>query len=167
VRSDRAHRDTWVTERLRQIHKASREVYARRSSAPGSGLEHKSRVGRKRVARLMKAAGSAGVTTAMPANPLGGCSRVAGDLVFNVVRRVDPHSLLRLHRRFDVWRQWNLPYTMLKLPSSLPGAAGSGSSAARLHRSRLRTRGRGCARCPSDQHIDIPAYVEGQRVPVA
>jgi putative transposase len=59
--SDRALQDAWLTERIKQIHDASRGVYGAPRIHAELRLEHGVRVGRKRVARLMKAAGIAGV----------------------------------------------------------------------------------------------------------
>ena len=59
--SDRALQDAWLTERIRQIHQASRGVYGAPRIHAELQLEHGIRVGRKRVARLMKAADIAGV----------------------------------------------------------------------------------------------------------
>ena len=59
--SDRALSDVWLTERIREIHDASRGVYGAPRVHAELQLEHEIRVGRKRVARLMKAAGIAGV----------------------------------------------------------------------------------------------------------
>src|SRR5687768_6243895 len=59
--SDRALQDAWLTEKIKQIHAASRGVYGAPRIHAELRLEHGIRVGRKRVARLMKAAGIAGV----------------------------------------------------------------------------------------------------------
>jgi putative transposase len=59
--SDRALTDAWLTEKIKQIHADSRGVYGSPRIHAGLRLEHGIRVGRKRVARLMKAAGIAGV----------------------------------------------------------------------------------------------------------
>jgi putative transposase len=59
--SDRALSDAWLTEKIKQIHKANRGVYGAPRIHAELRLEHEIRVGRKRVARLMKAAGIAGV----------------------------------------------------------------------------------------------------------
>jgi putative transposase len=59
--SDRALSDVWLTERIREIHDASRGVYGAPRVHAELQIEHDIRVGRKRVARLMKAAGIAGV----------------------------------------------------------------------------------------------------------
>jgi putative transposase len=59
--SDRALTDAWLTDKIRQIHQASRGVYGAPRIHAELRLEHDIRVGRKRVARLMKAAGIAGV----------------------------------------------------------------------------------------------------------
>jgi putative transposase len=59
--SDRALSDAWLTEKIKQIHADSRGVYGSPRIHAELRLEHGIRVGRKRVARLMKAAGIAGV----------------------------------------------------------------------------------------------------------
>jgi putative transposase len=53
--------DAWLTERIRQIHAESRGVYGAPRIHAELRLEHAIRIGRKRVARLMQAAGIAGV----------------------------------------------------------------------------------------------------------
>jgi putative transposase len=59
--SDRALQDAWLTEKIKQIHVASRGVYGSPRIHAELRLEHGIRVGRKRVARLMKAAGISGI----------------------------------------------------------------------------------------------------------
>jgi putative transposase len=59
--SDRALEDAWLTEKIKRVHAASRGVYGAPRIHAELCLEHNVRVGRKRVARLMKAAGIAGV----------------------------------------------------------------------------------------------------------
>jgi putative transposase len=59
--SDRALQDAWLTEKIKQIHDASRSVYGAPRIHAELRLEHGIRIGCKRVARLMKAAGIAGV----------------------------------------------------------------------------------------------------------
>src|SRR5215204_3238513 len=59
--SDRALMDAWLTEKIKQIHAASRGVYGAPRIHAELRLEHGIRVGRKRVARLMKAAGVSGI----------------------------------------------------------------------------------------------------------
>ena len=59
--SDRALSDAWLTEKITQIHDASRGVYGVPRIHAELRMEHDVRVGRKRVARLMKAAGISGV----------------------------------------------------------------------------------------------------------
>ena len=59
--SDRALTDAWLTEKIKQIHDDSRGVYGVPRIHAELRMEHDVRVGRKRVARLMKAAGIAGV----------------------------------------------------------------------------------------------------------
>jgi putative transposase len=59
--SDRTLTDAWLTETIKQIHDASRGVYGAPRIHAELRMEHDIRVGRKRVARLMKATGISGV----------------------------------------------------------------------------------------------------------
>jgi putative transposase len=59
--SDRALDDAWLTEKIKRIHAASQATYGAPRIHAELRIEHNVRVGRKRVARLMKAAGIAGV----------------------------------------------------------------------------------------------------------
>jgi putative transposase len=59
--SDRALSDAWLTERVKEIHAASDGTYGARRIHAELRIEHGIRVGRKRVERLMKAAGISGV----------------------------------------------------------------------------------------------------------
>src|ERR1700682_1983826 len=59
--SDRALSDAWLTERIEQVHATSDGTYGARRIHAELRLEHQIRVGRKRVERLMKAAGVSGV----------------------------------------------------------------------------------------------------------
>jgi putative transposase len=59
--SDRALTDAWLTDKIKQIFDASRGVYGAPRIHAELRMEHGIHVGRKRVARLMKAAGIAGV----------------------------------------------------------------------------------------------------------
>jgi putative transposase len=59
--SDRALQDAWLIEKIKQIHAQSRGTYGVPRIHAELRLEHDIRVGRKRVAGLMKAAGIAGV----------------------------------------------------------------------------------------------------------
>jgi putative transposase len=59
--SDRALTDAWLIEKIKHIHDASRGVYGAPRIHAELRLGHDVRVGRKRVARLMKAAGISGV----------------------------------------------------------------------------------------------------------
>jgi putative transposase len=61
VPSDRALTDAWLIDKIRRIHAQSRGVYGAPRIHAELRLEHDVRVGRKRVARLMKAAGISGV----------------------------------------------------------------------------------------------------------
>jgi putative transposase len=60
--SDRALTDAWLTDKIRQIHEQRRGVYGAPRIHAELRMEHDVRVGRKRVARLMKGAGISGVT---------------------------------------------------------------------------------------------------------
>jgi transposase InsO family protein len=59
--SDRALTDAWLTEKIKQIHDVSRGVYGVPRIHAELRMEHDVRVGRKRFARLMKAAGITGI----------------------------------------------------------------------------------------------------------
>jgi putative transposase len=59
--SDRALTDAWLTDKIKQIHDASRGVYGAPRTHAELRMEHEVHVGRKRVARLMKAAGITGI----------------------------------------------------------------------------------------------------------
>jgi putative transposase len=59
--SDRALSNAWLTEKIKQIHAASDGTYGARRVHAEQRLEHGVRVGRKRVERLMRAAGVSGV----------------------------------------------------------------------------------------------------------
>ena len=59
--SDRELTDAWLTEKIKHIHDASRGVYGVPRIHAELRMEDDVRVGRKRVARLMKAAGISGV----------------------------------------------------------------------------------------------------------
>ena len=59
--SDRVLQDAWLTEKIKQIHERSRGVYGSPRIHAELRLEHDIRVGEKRVARLMQAAGITGV----------------------------------------------------------------------------------------------------------
>ncbi len=59
--SDRALTDAWLTEKIKLIHEQSRGTYGGPRIHAELALEYEIRVGRKRVARLMKAAGITGV----------------------------------------------------------------------------------------------------------
>ena len=61
VPSDRALTDAWLTEKIKQIHADSDGTYGARRIHAELRLEHEIRVGRKRVERLMKAAGISGL----------------------------------------------------------------------------------------------------------
>jgi putative transposase len=59
--SDRALSDAWLSEKIKAIHAASDGTYGVRRIHAELRLEHGVRVGRKRVERLMKAAGISGL----------------------------------------------------------------------------------------------------------
>ena len=59
--SDRALSDAWLTERIREIHEANRGVYGAPRVHAELRLGQEVRVGRKRVERLMRAAGISGL----------------------------------------------------------------------------------------------------------
>jgi putative transposase len=59
--SDRALSDAWLTERIKDIWKANRKVYGAPRVHAELRLEHGIRVSRKRVERLMRAAGISGL----------------------------------------------------------------------------------------------------------
>jgi putative transposase len=59
--SDRALSDVWLTERIREIHEANRGVYGAPRVHAELRLGQEVRVGRKRVERLMRAAGISGL----------------------------------------------------------------------------------------------------------
>jgi putative transposase len=59
--SDRALSDAWLSEKVKLIQQGSRGVYGAPRLHAELRLEYEIRVGRKRVARLMKAAGIAGI----------------------------------------------------------------------------------------------------------
>jgi len=59
--SDRELTDAWLTEKIKQIHADSDGTYGARRIHAELWLEHGIRVGRKRVERLMKAAGISGL----------------------------------------------------------------------------------------------------------
>ena len=59
--SDRALTDAWLIEKIKQVHAASDGTYGARRVHAELRLEHQIRVGRKRVERLMRAAGISGV----------------------------------------------------------------------------------------------------------
>ena len=59
--SDRALSDAWLTARIKEVHAVSDGTYGSRRIHAELRLEHGIRVGRKRVERLMRAAGISGV----------------------------------------------------------------------------------------------------------
>jgi putative transposase len=59
--SDRALEDAWLTEKIKQLHRASRGVYGSPRIHAELRLRHDVRVSRKRVERLMRAAAISGL----------------------------------------------------------------------------------------------------------
>jgi putative transposase len=92
--SERALRDAWLIEKIKQIHADSDGTYGARRIHAELRLEHGIRVGRKRVERLMKAAGISGLlprkrrrtTVRLPG------VRVAADLVERDFRPDGPNQ---------------------------------------------------------------------------
>ena len=93
--SDRELSDAWLLERIRQVHSANRGVYGAPRVHAELRLAHGIRVGRKRVERLMRAAGISGLipkrrgrtTIRVPG------VRVADDLVKRQFRPTAPNVL--------------------------------------------------------------------------
>ncbi len=93
--SDQALSDAWLTERIRVIHTENRRVYGAPRVHAELRMTHGIRVGRKRVARLMRAAGLSGLvpkkrgrtTVRVPG------VRVADDLVNRQFRPEAPNVL--------------------------------------------------------------------------
>jgi len=92
--SDRALTDVWLTEKIKEIHAVSDGTYGVRRVHAELRLEHGIRVGRKRVERLMRAAGVSGfvarkrrrTTVRLPG------VRVAPDLVERDFRPTGPNQ---------------------------------------------------------------------------
>ncbi len=93
--SDRALTDAWLTEKIKAIHEAKRKVYGAPRIHAELRMAHGVRVGRKRVERLMRAAGISGLvpkrrgrtTIRVPG------VRVADDLVERQFRPSAPNVL--------------------------------------------------------------------------
>jgi putative transposase len=93
--SDRAFTDAWLTEKIKQIHESKRRVYGAPRIHAELRMAHGVRVGRKRVERLMRAAGISGLvpkrrgrtTIRVPG------VRVADDLVERQFRPAAPNVL--------------------------------------------------------------------------
>ncbi|MGH2867326.1 MAG: IS3 family transposase, partial [Solirubrobacteraceae bacterium] len=93
--SDRTLSDAWLTEKIKQIHAENRRVYGAPRVHAELRLAHGIRVGRKRVERLMRAAGLSGLvpkrrgrtTIRVPG------VRVADDLVERQFRPEAPNVL--------------------------------------------------------------------------
>jgi putative transposase len=65
--SDRALSDAWLLERIKQVHVENRQVYGSRRVQAELRLGHGIVVSRKRVHRLMRAAGISGLGSRSPA----------------------------------------------------------------------------------------------------
>jgi putative transposase len=95
VPSQRALTDAWLTDQIRRIHQAHRGVYGAPRIHADLRMAHGVRVGRKRVERLMRAAGISGlvrrkrgrITVSVPG------VRVADDLVERQFRPAAPNAL--------------------------------------------------------------------------
>jgi putative transposase len=93
--SARALTDAWLTEKIKQIHEASRGVYGAPRIHAQLRMGHGIRVGRKRVERLMQAAGISGLAPRKRARTtirIAGV-RVADDLVERRFRPPAPNLL--------------------------------------------------------------------------
>jgi putative transposase len=93
--SDRALTDAWLTEKIKQIHEASRRVYGAPRIHAELRMGHGIRVGRKRVERLMQAAAISGLAPRKRARTtirVAGV-RVADDLVERRFRPAAPNLL--------------------------------------------------------------------------
>lgn len=93
--SDRQLADAWLTEKIKQIHQSKRGVYGAPRIHAELRMAHGVRVGRKRVERLMRAAGISGLVP----KKRGGTTirvpgvRVADDLVERQFRPTRPNVL--------------------------------------------------------------------------
>ena len=76
--SDRALTDAFLIEKIKQIHAASDGTYGARRIHAELRLEHGIRVGRKRVERLMRAAGISGAAAAQASAHHGPADRRQG-----------------------------------------------------------------------------------------
>jgi hypothetical protein len=93
--SDRALEDAWLTDKIKQIHRANRGVYGSPRIHAELRIAHGIRVGRKRVERLMRTTGISGLaprrrgrtTIRVPG------VRVADDLVERRFRPAGPNVL--------------------------------------------------------------------------
>ena len=110
--SDRALTDAWLTEKIKQIHEAGRRVYGAPRIHAELRMGHGIRVGRKRVERLMRAAGISGLaprkrgrTTIRVAGV-----RVADDLVERRFRPPAPNLLWLADITYlRSWEGWLYP----------------------------------------------------------
>jgi len=107
--SDRALSDAWLLERIREIHAANRQVYGAPRVHAELRLAHGIRVSRKRVERLMRAAGLSGLI----ARKRGGTTirvpgvRVADDLVERRFRPEQPNVLWAADITYlRTWEGW-------------------------------------------------------------
>jgi putative transposase len=71
--SDRALEDAWLTEEIRQIHRASRGVYGSPRIHAELRMRQRIRVGRKRVEPLMRAAAISGLASRKRGRPRSAC----------------------------------------------------------------------------------------------
>lgn len=92
--SDRTLSDAWLTEKIKEIHAASEGTYGVRRIHAELRIEHGTRVGRKRVERLMRATGISGLVARKRRRTtlrLPGV-RIAPDLVERDFRPTDPNQ---------------------------------------------------------------------------
>ena len=73
--SDRELSDAWLIEKIKQIHREHRGVYGSRRVQADLRLAHGVEVSRKRVQRLMRAAGVSGLVRSSGAAPRSGSRR--------------------------------------------------------------------------------------------
>jgi putative transposase len=83
--SDRALTDAWLTERIRAIHWAHRGVYGAPRVHADLRMAHGIRVSRKRVERLMRAAGISGLVVARAVARRSACPACASPTILSSV----------------------------------------------------------------------------------
>jgi len=115
--SDRELTDAWLTEKIREIHAENRGVYGSPRIHAELQIEHGINVGRKRVERLMVAAGISGLVTRKRGRTTVRVPgvRVADDLVKRQFRPEEPNVLWIAD--FSYLRTWE----GLAVPSGGPG----------------------------------------------